>query len=214
MNRILITRTELLNMGVVFATEQETQAFIRIISDELSERVRKASAHLSGSGVVPPLDETYSENEKSAWLFDHVDAYREICERCKVELVTELEKYRGRIAGLVEGDEPPMRAIPIEDLDLSVRVFNSLKRAGLNNVGDLLDHGDLASVRNLGKKGYYEVEKVLNNLRLNLYDYEITEDDDSLAADPDWDDPDFDWAEPVFDEDELFGMEDDAPFDD
>ena len=214
MNRILITRTELLNMGVVFATEQETQAFIRIISDELSERVRKASAHLSGSGVVPPLDETYSENEKSAWLFDHVDAYREICERCKVELVTELEKYRGRIAGLVEGDEPPMRAIPIEDLDLSVRVFNSLKRAGINNVGDLLDHGDLASVRNLGKKGCYEVEKVLNNLRLNLYDYEITEDDDSLAADPDWDDPDFDWAEPVFDEDELFGMEDDAPFDD
>lgn len=207
MNLILITRTELLNMGVVFATEQETKAFIRIISDELAERVRKASAHLSGSGVVPPLDETYSENEKSAWLFDHVDAFRGICERCKVELVSNLKKYRSRIAGLVEGDEPPMRAIPIEDLDLSVRVFNSLKRAGLNNVGDLLDHGDLASVRNLGKKGYYEVEKVLNNLRLNLYDYEITEDDDSF-------DPDFDWAEPVWDEDELFGMEDDAPFDD
>ena len=204
MNRILITRTELLNMGVVFATEQETQAFIRIVSDELAERVRKASAHLSGSGVVPPLDETYSENEKSAWLFDHVDAYREICERCKVELVTELEKYRGRIAGLVEGAVPAVCAIPIEELDLSVRVFNSLKRAGLNTVGDLLDHGDLRSVRSLGERGYYEVEKVLDVLRINLYEYENIDDDGSFdddypeVPDPDWDD------------DALFGLDVDA----
>ena len=207
MNRIIFSQTELLAMGLAFATEQETEAFMQIMNDELKERIMKESASFSGSGAMPLSNKTAGEEKRAEWLFDHSDAFRGICERCRSELVSDLIKYRSRIAGLVEGAVPAVCAIPIGELDLSVRVFNSLKRAGLNNVGDLLDHGDLASVRNLGKKGYYEVEKVLNNLRLNLYDYVNTEDDDSFVADSDW-------AEPVWDEDELFGMEEDAPFDD
>ncbi len=56
---------------------------------------------------------------------------------------------------------------PIENLDLSVRVFNSLKRTGITNVGDvleLLEKGDDAvmSIRNFGEKSLDELrEKML-----------------------------------------------------
>ena len=42
----------------------------------------------------------------------------------------------------------------IEDLDLSVRSFNCLKRAGMNTLGDLIEYGEenIGKVRNLGKK--------------------------------------------------------------
>jgi DNA-directed RNA polymerase subunit alpha len=53
---------------------------------------------------------------------------------------------------------------PIENLDLSVRVFNSLKRTGVTTVGDvleLLDKGDEAvmSIRNFGEKSLDELRQ-------------------------------------------------------
>ena len=53
----------------------------------------------------------------------------------------------------------------IEELDLSVRSYNCLKRAGINTIADLLDKtiDDLGKVRNLGKKSIDEIEEKLNN---------------------------------------------------
>jgi DNA-directed RNA polymerase subunit alpha len=53
---------------------------------------------------------------------------------------------------------------PIENLDLSVRVFNSLKRTGITTVGDVLDlleKGDEAvmSIRNFGEKSLDELRQ-------------------------------------------------------
>ena len=47
----------------------------------------------------------------------------------------------------------------IEELDLSVRSFNCLKRAGINTVEDLINKSedDMMKVRNLGKKSLEEV---------------------------------------------------------
>ena len=51
----------------------------------------------------------------------------------------------------------------IEELDLSVRAFNCLKRAGVDTVADLISKSqeDMMKVRNLGKKS---LEEVLNKL--------------------------------------------------
>lgn len=58
----------------------------------------------------------------------------------------------------------------IEELDLSVRAFNCLKRAAINTVGDLINksEGDMMKVRNLGKKSLEEVIAKLNALGVNL----------------------------------------------
>ncbi|NLJ17006.1 MAG: DNA-directed RNA polymerase subunit alpha [Clostridiales bacterium] len=58
----------------------------------------------------------------------------------------------------------------IEELDLSVRSFNCLKRAGINTVGDLTNKSpeDMMKVRNLGKKSFEEVKAKLVSLGLDL----------------------------------------------
>ena len=58
----------------------------------------------------------------------------------------------------------------IEELDLSVRAFNCLKRAGINTVAELVQRNqeDMMKVRNLGKKSLEEVEQKLVALGLRL----------------------------------------------
>ena len=58
----------------------------------------------------------------------------------------------------------------IEELDLSVRAFNCLKRAGVNSVGDLINKSpeEMMKVRNLGKKSLEEVMSKLEALGFNL----------------------------------------------
>ena len=58
----------------------------------------------------------------------------------------------------------------IEELDLSVRSFNCLKRAGINTVEDLINKSeeDLMKVRNLGRKSLEEVVWKLASLGFNL----------------------------------------------
>ena len=59
----------------------------------------------------------------------------------------------------------------IEELDLSVRSFNCLKRAGINTVEDLINKSeeDMMKVRNLGRKSLEEVMQKLQSLGCSLY---------------------------------------------
>lgn len=58
----------------------------------------------------------------------------------------------------------------IEELDLSVRSYNCLKRAGINSVGELTERteAEMMKVRNLGKKSLEEVKLKLASLNLSL----------------------------------------------
>ena len=60
-------------------------------------------------------------------------------------------------------DEDPTSQIPIEELQLSVRAYNCLKRAQINSVADLLDYSqeDLLEIKNFGQKSAEEVIEAL-----------------------------------------------------
>ena len=60
--------------------------------------------------------------------------------------------------------------LTIEELDLSVRSFNCLKRANINTVADLINKTgeDMMKVRNMGKKSLDEVQKKLEMMGLSL----------------------------------------------
>ena len=71
------------------------------------------------------------------------------------------------------GKENDTAFTPIEDMDLSVRSYNCLKRAGVNSVGKLraMTDEDLMHVRNLGKKCVDEIKQKLaemNELTINV----------------------------------------------
>jgi DNA-directed RNA polymerase subunit alpha len=60
--------------------------------------------------------------------------------------------------------------MPIEELELSVRSYNCLKRAGINTVENLIQRTeeDMIKVRNLGRKSLEEVDQKLKELELSL----------------------------------------------
>ena len=68
-------------------------------------------------------------------------------------------------------DHPDAKlSMTIDELDLSVRSFNCLKRANINTVADLIDKTgeDMMRVRNMGKKSLDEVQKKLEMMGLSL----------------------------------------------
>jgi len=63
-------------------------------------------------------------------------------------------------------------ALPIEDLDLTVRSYNCLKREGIHTVGELLSRSeaDLLDIRNFGSKSIDEVKAKLTSMGMQLKD--------------------------------------------
>lgn len=76
----------------------------------------------------------------------------------------------GREAAAEEKPENGPATMSIDDLDLSVRSNNCLRRAGINTVEELTQKSeeDMMKVRNLGKKSLDEVKKKLSDLGLSL----------------------------------------------
>ena len=90
-----------------------------------------------------------------------------------LKLFIDLSEEAGLAEVLVEKDEKGKEKIlemTIEDLDLSVRSFNCLKRAGINTVDDLINKSEeeMMKVRNLGKKSFDEVKEKLQSLGFEL----------------------------------------------
>ncbi|MDE5937257.1 MAG: DNA-directed RNA polymerase subunit alpha [Ruminococcus sp.] len=91
-----------------------------------------------------------------------------------LKLFIDLSEEAGMVETLVEKDEKGKEKIlemTIEDLDLSVRSFNCLKRAGINTVDDLINKSEeeMMKVRNLGKKSFDEVKEKLQSLGFDLF---------------------------------------------
>ena len=90
-----------------------------------------------------------------------------------LKLFIDLSEEAGLTEVLVEKDDKGKEKIlemTIEDLDLSVRSFNCLKRAGINTVDDLINKSEeeMMKVRNLGKKSFDEVKEKLQSLGFEL----------------------------------------------
>ncbi len=69
-----------------------------------------------------------------------------------------------------ETHKEKMLEMTIEELDLSVRSYNCLKRAGINTVKELTDRtvSDMMKVRNLGQKSLEEIKLKLNDLGVSF----------------------------------------------
>ena len=92
---------------------------------------------------------------------DHLSLFIDLSEKAKDAAIM-VEKEETRKEKVLE--------MTIEELDLSVRSFNCLKRAGINTVEDLTNRSedDMMKVRNLGHKSLDEVIGKLASLELSL----------------------------------------------
>ena len=94
-------------------------------------------------------------------LTDHLNLFVDLSDKGKsTEIMVEKD----------EGGKEKVLEMTIEELDLSVRSFNCLKRAGINTVEDLINRSeeDMMKVRNLGRKSLEEVMAKLDSLGFSL----------------------------------------------
>ena len=85
-------------------------------------------------------------------------------------MTEEEEEEAGTFLEPQENDSAKVLDLTIEDLDLSVRSYNCLKRANINTVADLTEktEEEMIKVRNLGRKSLEEVKQKLQELNLSL----------------------------------------------
>jgi DNA-directed RNA polymerase subunit alpha len=97
----------------------------------------------------------------SRMMIDHLQVMVELSDKVKEEEFM-IEREDEQNSQILE--------MQIEDLDLSVRSYNCLKRAGINTVEELTQktEEDMMKVRNLGKKSLKEVKQKLDELGLGL----------------------------------------------
>ncbi|KRL53417.1 DNA-directed RNA polymerase subunit alpha [Lentilactobacillus parakefiri DSM 10551] len=94
-------------------------------------------------------------------LTEHLEMFVDLTDEAKnTEIMVEKE----------ETHKEKMLEMTIEELDLSVRSYNCLKRAGINTVQELTEktEADMMKVRNLGRKSLEEVKEKLAALGLSL----------------------------------------------
>jgi DNA-directed RNA polymerase subunit alpha len=95
-------------------------------------------------------------------------------------LFSELSEVEGHALTIErpESQRDRQLELSIEELDLTVRSFNCLKRAGINTVADLLNHteNDMMKVRNMGKKSKEEVIQKLADIGFTLAPTDIRGD--------------------------------------
>ena len=88
-----------------------------------------------------------------------------------VQLYGDLAEAQSMQVGPAEDDSVPSDyGITVEELNLSVRSYNCLKREGINTVGDLVEksEAELMDIRNFGQKSIDEVKAKLEELGLGL----------------------------------------------
>ena len=111
-------------------------------------------------------DKTLSAKEALSYgariLRDHFKIFTDLSETTETEVSVVVKKQ----------EEEPDTALnmTIEELDLSVRSFNCLKRANINTVADLISktEDEMIKVRNLGRKSLEEVKLKLQAMNLSL----------------------------------------------
>jgi DNA-directed RNA polymerase subunit alpha len=110
------------------------------------------------NGSIKP-DEAISLGAKI--MSEHLNLFIDLSDQAKhTEIMVEKEETK----------KEKVLEMTIEELDLSVRSYNCLKRAGINTVEDLTNktEEDMMKVRNLGRKSLEEVLQKLNALGLSL----------------------------------------------
>ncbi len=147
-----------------------------IAIDSIFTPVKKASYYVTNTRVGQRIDydkltiEVETNGTLSArevislsgkLIQDHIGLFVEL-----VENMSQMEILVSR----EEDKQTKVLEMTIEDMDLSVRSYNCLKRAGISTVEDLIkkSESDLAKVKNLGKTSLTEVEAKLASYGLSL----------------------------------------------
>ena len=144
--------------------------------DSIYTPVKKVNYQVKNTRVGQMVD--YDKLIIEVWTDGSLKAHEALSLAAKVmtghlELFIDLSEATKNTQVMIEKEESKKEKVletSIEELELSVRSFNCLKRAGISTVEDLTNRSenDMMKVRNLGKKSLDEVTNKLHSLGLDF----------------------------------------------
>ena len=144
--------------------------------DSIYTPVKKVNYQVKNTRVGQMVD--YDKLIIEVWTDGSLKPYEALSLAAKImtehlELFIDLSEISKNTQVMVEKEESKKEKVletSIEDLELSARSFNCLKRAGISTVEDLTNktEADMMKVRNLGKKSLDEVTNKLHSLGLDF----------------------------------------------
>jgi len=144
--------------------------------DSIYTPVHKVNYHIENTRVGNMTD--FDKLTLEVWTNQTISARDAVSYGAKIlsdhlSLFIDLSEDIGNTSIVIEKPESQRDKVlemTIEELDLSVRSFNCLKRAGINTVEDLINktQEEMMKVRNLGHKSLEEVIKKLDDMGLTL----------------------------------------------
>ena len=147
-----------------------------IAIDSIYSPVKKVNYAVENTRVGQMVD--YDKLTIELWTDGSLEPYEALSLASKVltehlKLFVDLSETAKNTQIMIEKEENKKEKIlemPIEELELSVRSFNCLKRSGISTVEDLANktETDMMKVKNLGKKSLDEVIAKLHDLGLDL----------------------------------------------
>ena len=147
-----------------------------IAIDSIYSPVKKVNYSVENTRVGQMVD--YDKLTIELWTDGSLEPYEALSLAAKVltehlKLFVDLSETAKNTQIMIEKEENKKEKIlemPIEELELSVRSFNCLKRSGISTVEDLANktETDMMKVKNLGKKSLEEVIAKLHELGLDL----------------------------------------------
>ena len=156
--------------------KKTNQALNVLPIDSIFTPVKKVNYSVENTRVGQMVD--YDKLTIEVWTDGSLKPFEALSLAAKVmtghlELFIDLSETAKNTKVMVEKEESKKEKIlemPIEELELSVRSFNCLKRAGIATVEDLTNktEADMMKVRNLGKKSFDEVTAKLHSLGLDF----------------------------------------------
>ncbi|MGO1469929.1 MAG: DNA-directed RNA polymerase subunit alpha [Tissierella sp.] len=159
--------------------QEETSVGV-IAIDSSYTPVIKSNYNVTNTRVGQITD--YDRLEIEVWTNGTIDADEAISLGAKIltehlDLFIGLTDHVNDVEIMVEKEEDKKEKVlemTVEELDLSVRSYNCLKRATINTVEELTDktEEDMMKVRNLGRKSLEEIQKKLAELGLSLKESE------------------------------------------
>ena len=147
-----------------------------IAIDSIYSPVKKVNYSVENTRVGQMVD--YDKLTIEVWTDGSLEPFGALSYAAKVltehlQLFVELSDVANNVSIMVEKEENQIEKLlekPIEELELSVRSFNCLKRSNISTVADLTSktENEMMKVKNLGKKSLDEVIKKLHDLGLNF----------------------------------------------
>ena len=144
--------------------------------DSIYTPVKKVNYQVENTRVGQMVD--YDKLVIEVWTDGSLKADEALSLAAKVmtghlELFIDLSEATKNTQVMIEKEESKKEKVlemSVEELELSVRSFNCLKRAGISTVEDLTNRteADMMKVRNLGKKSFDEVTNKLHSLGLDF----------------------------------------------